>query len=95
MPSETRAGTDVYREILGPGLQLTPALHGPGQAALEDGHRDFDASVLAAAGVSAGGSVLQIGGGWGGLAREGIAKMHGCKCVTNPSTPFLRMTSLR
>lgn len=76
----------MYREVLGPGLHLTPALHGPSQASLEDGHRAFADAVLSAAAVSAGGSVLQIGGGWGGLAREGIAK-HGCRCVTTPSLP--------
>jgi len=78
----------VYREVLGADMHLTPALHRPGQACLADGHRLFSAAALAAAGVHKGADVLQLGGGWGALARQAITE-HGCKC--DRRTPGLRL----
>eukprot|EP00892_Ulva_mutabilis_P000826 jgi/Ulvmu1/10744/UM068_0034.1 len=71
-------GTAVYREVLGPDLHLTPALHRPGQACAADGHRRFADAVLTSAAVQQGCSVLQLGGGWGALARQAITQ-HSCK----------------
>jgi cyclopropane-fatty-acyl-phospholipid synthase len=73
------AGSAAFRCFLADGLHLTPALHQPDQALLNDAHAAFDDALLAEAGIGNDSSVLEIGCGWGALAERGL-QQHRCRC---------------
>ena len=53
----------------------------PGQTIDEDAHATFDDAVLAQACMGPASTVLELGSGWGALARHAIGR-HRCRCDT-------------
>ncbi|KAK9804082.1 hypothetical protein WJX73_004574 [Symbiochloris irregularis] len=70
-------GNDVYRLFLDPSLTYSSGIHMPGDSLEKAQERKLDA-LIAAAGISEGDHVLEIGCGWGSMAIRAV-QTKGCR----------------
>ena len=74
---------DLYVAMLGPTMQYTCAYYGPDgtDRALDEAQQRKLELICAKLAVRPGMTVLELGGGFGGLARH-LAQQHGCRVVS-------------